>query len=186
MKKISKNKTAATYARAWLDAAKEQNKEDTVLEEVKVLKSSIDNDFVLWSVLFAPEEDHKNLMQLVSEFVKKASFSSVSGEALKLIATNRRLNLLKIILDEFCHLYYSDKGIIEVEVDTAVALEKSQHKSLSDTLEKKLNAPVLINYYIKPEVLGGLNIRFQSFQINDTLANKLNQIKQFMFKKEDL
>lgn len=186
MKKISKNKTAATYARAWFDAAKEHKKEDVVFDETKILQNSMHVDSALWSVLYAPTENNQDLVHLVDDFAQKISLSNISCEALKLIATNRRLNLLELILNEFSHIYYSEQGIVEVTVDTAVALGKTQHKSLSNALEKKLNAPVLIHYCIKPEILGGLNIRFKSFQINDTLANKLEQIKQLMLKQEEL
>ncbi len=186
MKKISKNKTIATYARAWLDAAKEQNSENIVLDEVRLLQKSIQNDEMQWSILSAPTEDNKDLVRLITDFANDISLSKVSCGALELIATNRRLNLLEPILKEFCHLYYSDHGIIEVTVDTAIDLNKSQHVSLLNALEKKLGASVVIDYCIKPEILGGLNIRFQSFQINDTLAYKLNKIKQLMLKKEEL
>ena len=106
MKKISKNKTAITYARAWLDAAVARKDEDNVFAEVKMLQKSISQNYSLWSVLCMPAEDNQKLVSLVENFAKEISLSEVSSGVLSLLATNRRLNLLTLILDDFCKLYY--------------------------------------------------------------------------------
>lgn len=184
MKKDSKNKTAFAYARAWFDAAKEQKKEDVVLNEVKALQKSIQDDTASWSVLFSTEESNDTMSSFISDFAKQTTLSDISTELLKLLVNNRRLNLLNLILDGFLKLYYDEHNIIEVSVDTAVPLTKAQDALLNKTLAKKLNAQILINYHVKPEILGGLNVRFKSYQINDTLLDKLERIKMFMLGQE--
>lgn len=183
MKKISKNKTAMTYARAWLDAAVTRKDEDNVFAEVKMLQKSISQNYSLWSVLCIPAEDNQKLVSLVENFAKEISLSEVSSGTLSLLATNRRLNLLALILDDFCKLYYSDHNITEVSVETAVPLNENQNKLLVKTLENKLQTKIVINYHINPEILGGLNVRFKSFQIDDTLSSKLEKIKSLMIKQ---
>ena len=85
-----------------------------------------------------------------------------------------------LILDEFIKLYYQDKGIVEVRVETAVELTAAQDKKLRSVLETKLKAPSLLVYTVKPEVLGGLRVRFKSFLIDDTLESKLGRIGQLI------
>ena len=184
MKKVSKNKIATAYADAWFNVAKDQKMEDVVLEEAKILQSSLQNDSTLWSVLFAPTENNNDLISFITDFSKKAKLSVISTDVLKLLAANHRLGLLNLVVDEFFKLYYAEHNIIEVHVDTVVPLSKTQDALLNKTLAKKLNAQILIHYHIRPEVLGGLNIRFNSFQINDTLAHKLDRIKLLMLSGE--
>ena len=72
-----------------------------------------------------------------------------------------------------CLLYTS-------RVETAVELTAAQDKKLRSVLETKLKAPILLEYTVKPEVLGGLRVRFKSFLIDDTLESKLGRIGQLI------
>ncbi len=180
MQKVSKYKTARVYAQAWFSAACDKHVEDDVLNEVSLLRSSMAQDLVVWKELQSAVGDNDKQTEALMEFCKAAKFSDISSETLKLIAQNNKLNILNLILDGFVHTYYLNKGIVEVTVDTAVGLSPQQDKKLKQTLEKKLNAPVVINYCIKPEVLGGLAVRFKSFLFDDTLANKLKNVQNFM------
>jgi len=184
VQKISKYKTATTYAQAWFDASKDSHAEDVVLEEVRCLLESMHKDASLWKVLSEPAEDTKEKIDVVSSIAKKLGMTPLSCQTLKMIAENERINLLGIILNTFVKLYYKDKGIIEVSVDTAVALTKAQDAELKKVLEHKLHAPVILDYRIKPEVLGGLAIRFNSLLIDDTLASKLKNLKQLLLNQK--
>jgi len=180
VQKISKYKTAMTYAQAWFSAAKDNHIEDKVLEEIRLLKESISQNDDLWGVLMQPVDDNNDKVKIMTDIAKKAKFSAISEETLKMIAENNRLNLLKTICGAFAKIYYQDKGIVEVTVDTAVELSEAQDNRLKKTLENKLKAPIIINYRLKPEVLGGLAVRFNSWLVDDTLSGKLKKLKQYM------
>ncbi|MBR2273411.1 MAG: ATP synthase F1 subunit delta [Alphaproteobacteria bacterium] len=180
MQRISKYKTALVYARAWLDAAIDDKKDDFIMEEVRLLKDSLNRDADKWTLLATPQNDNKDILIFVDDFAKRVGFSNVTTETLKLIALNRRFDILELIIEDFIHLYYQHKRIVEVHVDTVIALSVQQEKLLQDILEKKLKSSVLIHYHLRPEVLGGLAVRFGSFLIDDTLANKINHINQLM------
>lgn len=180
MQKISKYKTATTYAQAWFSAAKDNHIEDKVFEEIRLLKESMAENGELWGVLMQPVDDNNDKVKIMNDIAKKAKFSAVSEETLKMIAENNRLNILKMICGAFTKIYYQDKGIVEVTVDTAVELSETQDGRLKKTLENKLKSPVIINYRIKPEVLGGLAVRFNSWLVDDTISGKLKKLKQYM------
>ena len=184
MQKISKYKTAHSYALAWFEAAKDAKCEDNVFAEVQMLYDVVCTDDVLWRN-FSKDTEKSNVQTLViNEVSKKAHFSNITTETLKIIAENKRLSLLNLMLEEFEHLYYQDKDIVEVEVDTAVALSKTQENKLKKVLQKKMNKDVILHYHLKPEVLGGLAVKFNSFQIDDTLAHKLRLIKDLILNKK--
>ena len=172
MQKISKFKTASVYARAWLDAAKDKKIEDKAFEEAKLLKAAYNQDSALWNLLAAPGDDRKIQRKIIENLAKKTNLSSITAETLALIAENGKLKATGLILDEFIKLYYQDKGIVE--------LTAAQDKKLRSVLETKLKAPILLEYTVKPEVLGGLRVRFKSFLIDDTLESKLGRIGQLI------
>lgn len=176
MQNNSKYKIAAAYAEAWFGAAEEKNSEDEVFADVKLIQESLKNDAALWKKMISLRAS----AQLVDEVAKKAKLSEISKNALKLMTENGYLNLLGQITDNFVHLFYKKKGIIEVSVDTAVALSAAQDKKLRKVLKDKLQSEIELTYRIKPEVLGGLAVRFNSFLIDDTIAHKLKKFEKLM------
>ncbi len=184
MQKVSDYKTASAYAQAWFDAAKDKHAEDKTFEETRALKDGIDNISALWAELSRPADEAGVKTEVIASFAKECGLSEVSTEALKLIAENGRLKLTKLILDEYKRLYYEDKGIIEIKAVSAVELSRAQNDKLKKILEKKLAAPVEIEYTVDPAVLGGLAIRYGSFLIDDTIKNKLCRIEQLLEKRQ--
>ncbi len=177
MQKCSKFKIAANYANAWFGAAKDKGIEDKVFDEVQLLKDSYAQDKKTWNLLAAPIDDATLRQNIIESLAKKIKLSDVSTETLLITAEHGRIALLDFILDEFIRLYYQDKGITEVVVETAVKLSETQDKKLRSVLEDKLNTKVLLKYLIDPQVLGGLRVHFNSFLIDDTLQTKLKRIK---------
>lgn len=177
MQKYSKYKIAANYAYAWFNAAKDKKIEDKVFDEIQLLKASYAQDKETWNILAAPIDDDTIRQSIIETVAKKIKLSEVSTDTLLLTAQNGRIALLGFILDEFIKLYYQDKGIVEVTVETAVELSDTQDKKLRTVLEDKLNTKVILNYLVNPEVLGGLKVSFDSFLIDDTLQTKLKRMK---------
>ncbi len=182
VQKVSNFKTAAAYAEAWLGAAKDMNAEEAVFEEAKALKSGIGGVETLWDAMASPIESTDNKLKIIAELKKKAHLSDITTQTLKLAAENNRLKLMSLIAEEFIRLYYQDKGITEVFAESAVELEGGQKAKLQKIMEKKLKAPVVINYTVKPEVLGGLAVRFGSYLVDDTIKSKLMKLEQLLAK----
>ena len=180
MQKVSKYKTAAVYARAWLDAAKDKKIEEKAIEEAKLLKDACHDAPETWKLLAAPAENESARREIIAAVAKQFKLSAVSTETLLLAAENGRLKYIRLMAEEFIRLYYEDKGIVQVLVETAVPSSESQDRKLKNALEKKLNAPVLTEYAVKPEVLGGLRVRFNSYLIDDTLESKLAKMAQMI------
>lgn len=176
MQKISKQKSAAVYARAWLDAAKERKMEEEVFEEVLMLKKAYADNPEVWNLLAAPSDNKNMRRNIIISATEKLGLSSISAETLALVAESGKIKLLGLILNTFADFYYQDKGIIRVAVETAVSLSEEQNKKLKKTLEQKLNSPVTLEYLINPEILGGLKIHFKSFLIDDSLDGKISRL----------
>lgn len=180
MQKISKQKTASVYARAWLDAAKDEKAEEKIFEEVLMLKQAYKDNPEVWQQLAAPSDNKDTPRNIIISAAKKTGLSAVSAETLALAAENGKLKLLELILNAFVDFYYQDKGIIKVSVETAVSLSGEQNKKLKEILERKLKSPVTLEYLINPAVLGGLKIHFKSFLIDDTLDYKISRLTALM------
>ena len=162
MKKVSKSKIISTYASSLYQAAEETKKVDKVLKDVDSLL----------------EADSKR--SAIAEIAKKLKLTNEIKSCLDILADNGRMSELSGILGEFKHIYYQQHNIEEVEVLTVKPLSVAQDKKLKTLLEKKLAKKVLLSYTIKPELLGGLVVKYGSSMIDDSIAGKLTRLEIIM------
>ncbi len=182
MKDVSKYKIAKSYAISWVDVSFSNGLEDTVLKEVEMLSKSLKDDAVLWQKVVTPKVDKTIKEDIIKTISKKLKLSKVTSNLLNLVAENSRLDCLSLILDDWQELYYEKKSIVKVDIETVVPLTATQDKKLKKVLEEKLKKTVNLNYIINKEILGGLKIYYGSNLIDDSLENKLENIKETMLK----
>ncbi len=172
-----------SYAKAWLDASFSLKKEEKVLKEIKLLSNSLEKDSLLWQKIISSNNKLDEQLDVINELSKKLKLSEITTNCLKLVTENKRLKSLASILDEWESLYYKNKSIVEVNVETVIPLSPSQDKKLKSVLEKKLNKEIKINYIINKTILGGLKINFDTFLIDDSLETKLKNIEYLILNK---
>lgn len=180
MKKISKAKIAATYANALYQAAVEKNNLERVFADVRNLLPLVEADADFAAYMANPLWNDDDKKDVLNKVARKAGLDAETLRCLDIVSENRRFGELMQILKAFEHIYYQKKDIVEVEVDSVKPLSAAQDKKLKDNLEKSLGKKVTVTYTVKPEILGGLRIRFGSDMIDDTLAHKLNRLEIMM------
>ena len=180
MKKISKAKIISTYASSLYQAAEETKCTDKVMAEVDALLQLLAEDEKIVTALANPVWTLDSKREAIKSIAQKLKFGKEITEWLSILAENSRMAELSGALTEFKHIYYRRHGIEEVEVLTVKALSAAQDKKLKTLLEKKLSKKVLINYTIKPELLGGLVVKYGSSMIDDSIAGKLARLEIIM------
>lgn len=180
MQKVSKNKVVNSYALAWLEASVSCGLEDKVIKEIEALEKSFleDNNLIEKLKLFQEEEDL--LKETMVYLAKKMKFTEITSTTLGLVAENKRVDLLPSILEEWQKLYYEKKSIVEVDVESIIPLTLSQNKKLQQVLVKKLKKDIKMNNIINKDLLGGLRITFNGYEIDDSLLKKLEEIEKLI------
>lgn len=180
MKKESKIKTASKYALALYEGAGEDGDLKAVAGDIDKLLDVLQQDGEIIGYLSNPlwaVESKKEVLQVVAQKLKLADETL---NCLCVIADNNRFPELVAILKSFKHIYFERHGIAEVLVESAKPLSKVQDEKLKANLKKYLNKEILINYEIKPEILGGLVITYGSEMIDDSIKGKLNRLELVM------
>ncbi len=180
VKKISKAKIAAIYANALYEAALEKNNPENVFADVRKLLSAIEADTDFAAYMANPMNGEQDKKEILSAVAGKIRLGAETLGCLEVVLENRRFAELTQILKTFEHLYYQKKDIVEVEVDSVKPLSAVQDKKLRENLEKVLGKKIAVTYAVKPEILGGLRVRYGSDMIDDTLAHKLNRLEIMM------
>ncbi len=178
MKKDSKNKLAASYAKALYKVSASSQKD--VLTGVEKFRQALKADARILEKLSNPLWKTEDKKQALAEIGRFFGLNAAAISTLQLVAENGRLNALPEILDAYVRIYNAANNIAEVSVGSAVALTSGQKKRLKGVLEEKLRKKVVIKYQIKPELLGGLLIEYGSMMIDDSVKGKLDRLELLM------
>ena len=180
MKKISKSKIISTYASSLYQAAEQNSAVEKVFKDVEILRRIIAEDSQIVTSLANQIWTADSKRKAINEIAKKMNLGKDLTACLDIMADNGRLAELSGVLDEFKHIYYRQHNIEEVEVLTVKALSAAQNTKLKAVLEKKLSKKVLITYTIKPELLGGLVVKYGSSMLDDSISGKLSRLEIIM------
>ncbi len=99
---------------------------------------------------------------------------------LKLLCERSALALTAGCFEQFKTLVYAQRGILPVEVISAVPLTDAQQEVLRAKLEAKTGKTVLLQSKLDPAVLGGVKLRYEGRELDGTAAGRLGALRQML------
>ncbi len=99
---------------------------------------------------------------------------------LKLLCERSALALTAGCFEQFKTLVYAQRGILPVEVISAVPLTDAQQEALRTKLEAKTGKTVLLQSKLDPTVLGGVKLRYEGRELDGTAAGRLGALRQML------
>ncbi|WP_020538443.1 ATP synthase F1 subunit delta [Lewinella cohaerens] len=175
---MSVQRIAGRYAKSLLDLAREQNKLDRVLEDVKSFQAASKNrDFYL--LLKSPiVNSRKKLSILDALFLDK--YDEMTMAFLRILVNKGREPYLPEVAEEFIAQYKKIKHISTIKVTTAQPMSAAA----LDALKAKLTASdataksVEIETAVNPELIGGLVLELDDKIYDASVAQKLEEVKR--------
>lgn len=167
-------KSAIRYAQSLLSLSVEKG----ALEEAKADMSLVstvcaenrDLELMLQSPIIKTEKK-----QAVLKSVFENSVSALSLEFLALIASKGRERLIPNIAASFIELYKVSKGIVTVNVTSAVALTQAQKDDLAKDLN--LTGAVELVEIVDASILGGMIIKIGDMRFDASISRKIHDLK---------
>ena len=169
-------RVASRYSKALLDLAVEQNELDKVSADVVTLKNTLAASTDLALLLKSPVVKADKKQAILSE-VFKGTFTPLFDRFVHLLVKNGREKALIGICEKFESDVLEHKGIVEADVTTAVALTDADKAKLIETLKSQLGKDIQLNESVNSEVIGGMKLTVGGYQIDNTIAGKLNQMR---------
>ena len=99
---------------------------------------------------------------------------------LKLLCERSALGLSAGCLEQFRTLVYAQRGILPVEVISAVPLTDSQQDALRQKLAAKTGKTIELHSRLDPAVLGGVKLRCQGRELDGTAAGRLDALRRLL------
>lgn len=168
---------AGRYARALFELARDENKLDETAEELSSLLSLLDESEDLTRLVRSPIFSAAEQMNALAAVLAQAGLSALIGNFLQLLAKNRRLFLLKDIIEGFHKLLADHRNELTADIISAVQLTDEQADELKATLKAKTGRDISLNQQVDPSLLGGLIVKVGSRMVDDSIRTKLNNLK---------
>jgi F-type H+-transporting ATPase subunit delta len=167
-----------TIARPYAKAVFEQARTGKSLEkwsEQLALLVKVTEDPLMRTFLDSPNVDSREKCQAVLD-VGAEGLGVEAGNFVRLLAENRRLDVLGSIATVYEDFRAEAEQSIEAEVVSARALTKEQEKRLTSALKKRLGREVTIKCTVDKNLIGGAVIRAGDLVIDGCVPTKLNQL----------
>ncbi|MBF0547227.1 MAG: ATP synthase F1 subunit delta [Candidatus Riflebacteria bacterium] len=167
---------ARRYAEAFFKVISSENS-DEVYSDLLSFADLIEKRRDLESYFLNPLVSVDQKIDLLKKAVASSS-SKYLADFLCLLVKRFRFSLLDQIAQEFEHIYFRSKNIVEVTVKSAIELNDHERKNLIEKLGKKITGGVRITEKIDPLQKGGLLVCYGDHIYDSTIKNKLKLLDE--------
>lgn len=174
---MSGTKAALRYAKAILNFAVEQHKEDDINNDmlliVNTLEESKDLQLMLKNPILKTDIKKDAIKAIFSSNVSSLTISSIN-----LLIDNNRLDILDEVAKKYTIIFDKLKGKEIAKITTAIPLNSELNNQVLDKVKEITGKQASIENIINPDILGGFILRIGDIQYDASIANKLQSLKR--------
>jgi ATP synthase F1 delta subunit len=167
---------ATVYARSLFEVAKEQDKLDTVRDEIgefaDALNDSRELQMFLFSPYFSTQEKSDGLDRAVS------GADETVTNFLELLVEKHRMPAIFRIRRELDSLWEDENQLLPVTITSAVELDSSTVEGIGKAIGEQTGRKVELTTNVDPDVLGGIVLRVGNSILDASIRNRLEQLRR--------
>ncbi len=171
---------AARYATAIFELAKEGKALKSLEADVDALDSALTESADLRTLITSPVYTRDEVAGSITAVATKMKLSQTVNGALGLMARNRRLFALPLVLSALRARIAEEKGEVTAEITAAKPLSKAQETELAKTLKVRIGKDVKLKLTVDETLIGGLVIKVGSQMIDTSIRAQLAALKNTM------
>ena len=167
---------AAVYARSLFEVAKEQNKLDTIREQLGAFADALDETRELQVFFFSPYFSTTEKQDGLDRAVSDAD--PILVNFLKLLIENHRTPVIFRVRRVFDELWLQENKRLPVQVTSAVALDTATVTLIGDRIAEQTGQKIDITSTVDSDILGGLVVRVGNSILDASIRNRLEQLRK--------
>ena len=168
------------YAAALYAHAEDVNQLDQLVLEMTNLGKLIDESADFRRLLESPLIDINQARTAAFAVMDSYAFSKPVRDFVGVIANNRRLRILRSIVNAFAELVAQKRGVVVARVASAHPLSDLQRQQLRARLIEAGYGNVNILEQVEPDLLGGLVVRIGARLYDTSLKSRLQRLQYAM------
>jgi F-type H+-transporting ATPase subunit delta len=167
---------ASVYARSLFEVAQEQDKLDTVRDELGEFADALNESRELQVFLFSPYFSTKEKTEGLDKAVTGAD--ETVANFLKLLIEKHRMPVVFRIRAEYDKLWEEENRLLPVIVTSAVELSQDTVKQIGDRIAEQTDRKVDLQSNVDPDILGGIVVRVGNSVLDASIRNRLETFRK--------
>ena len=171
---------AERYATALYDMADEAKQLDGVADDLRGLKSLLEDSDDLRRLIRSPLIDRQVQTAAMMAVLEKAGVGDLTRRFVGVVGQNRRLFAMGGMIDAYLAMLARRRGEETAYVSSAAALSDEQLARLAESLRKAVGSKVRVETAVDPSLIGGLVVRVGSRMVDSSVRTKLQRMQLAM------
>ncbi len=167
---------AGRYATALFGLAESDKLLDKVAQDLRELGKMIRGSDDLTRLIRSPVISREDQGRAITAVLQKAKMCELTRRFVGVVAGNRRLFALPVMIAAFQAMLASRRGEATAEVISTKPLTKTQQDKIGRALKKAIGSDVSIDARVDEGLLGGLVVKVGSRMVDSSLRTKLQQL----------
>lgn len=171
------NLIADRYSEALLEIAKEKNLVDEYLQDLQMILDTLKRYENLVQILGAPEVANKTKKDILKDLFSHRVHTDVLHFIFSLVDSRRVIYLNKVI-NGYINKVNEERGIINIEVISAVHLPDEVMEQIRETLSETYQKRIQISAKQDPSIIGGIKITAKDRIWDLSMKTRLNEFQR--------
>jgi ATP synthase F1 delta subunit len=175
---LIQSKISRVYAKSLYQAAVEEGRVEEVRRDLGAFVEALTDSAELRQLLAAEEINDAHKKRVLLDLTEGGD--ELVRNLLLLVVDKSRESELEAIYEGFVELLEKAKGIVHVEVVTAVEVTTEIRDSLREKIESSLNKTVELTMTVDKEILGGLRLRIGDRIADASVRHRLEKLRELL------
>ncbi|MFD1911705.1 F0F1 ATP synthase subunit delta [Halodurantibacterium flavum] len=171
---------ALRYATALFELAKEANQISAIENDAEALSAALADSPDFRELIASPVYSRADQGKAVDAVAAAMGLSTLSRNTLALMATRRRLFVLRQFVAALRERIAVEKGEVTAEVASAKALTPAQSEALASSLSASVGKTVKLHTTVDEGLIGGLVVKVGSKMIDTSIRSRLAALQNVM------
>jgi F-type H+-transporting ATPase subunit delta len=167
---------AQVYARALFEVADEQDKLDTVKQQLDEFAGALHDNREMAVFFFSPYFSAQEKKDGLHKAVDGADPAVMNF--LEVLLERHRMPVIFRIRTDFEALYDKSKKLMPVLVTSAVELDPETIESLGKRIGEQTGNEIELSSKVDPEILGGIVLRVGNFIMDASIRTRLEKLRR--------
>jgi F-type H+-transporting ATPase subunit delta len=165
------------YANALADIALPQGAAEPAGRQLQEFAATYRDSAELQNYLGSPAVTAEDKREVLEKIASRMGASKIIRNLLFVIADHGRAKDVPEIAEAFAEVVRQRQGIAEAQVYSAARLTEGQRAELAQMLARLTGKKVEPNYFVEPELLGGVLVRVGDTIYDGSVRNRLEQMR---------
>ncbi len=169
-----------SYSKALYELSVESNVTDEIEHQSKSILKALETIKEFNAFIKNPLFKKKDHVEMFNNLSKKFNFNPILNKFLNFLVSKRRLFYLDKILKDFVSYCSFKRDEVDAKLISAKELKDDEVEKIKKDLFAKFGSKINLDYKVDKDLISGLIIQVGSIMIDNSMKNKLKQIKSKM------